>query len=236
MLFTKEDKDKILELLPHLDYSGALCPFSTKADVIEACNEVKKYGFATVCVYPTWVKFAAEQMKGSKSRILVTIGFPHGSTTTETKVAETRKVLEDGGTEIDMVINIARMLEGDYDYVRDDIAAVVKTAAEFGVGVKAIIETGYLNDDQKVKACELAVEAGAQFVKSCTGYGPGKATVHDISLMKQTVGDRCLVKASGGVGSLEDAWIFVKECGAERAAGRQHFVEQLKRLGIAEGE
>ena len=231
MLFTSKDRDRILKMLPHMDYSGALSPFCTKKDVIAACNEVKKYGWATVCVYPTWVKFAAEQMKGSGSGVLVTVGFPHGSTTTEAKVAEAKKVMEDGADEIDMVINIARMLEGDYDYVQQDIAAVVEVAAAYGKGVKAILEIGYLSDEQKVKACELAVAAGAAYVKSSTGFGPGKATLHDISLMKEAVGDKCLVKASGGVGSLEDAWAYM-ECGADRVAGREHMIRQLNELGI----
>lgn len=231
MLFTEKDKDKIMQIIPHMDYTPALSPFVTREGVLKACEDTKRYGFATVDVYPTWVKLAAEEMKGYASGILVTIGFPHGSTVTEAKVAETRKCLEDGATEIDMVINIARMLEGDYDYVRQDIAAVVETAREFGRGVKVILEIGYLSDEQKVKACELALEAGAEYVKSCTGFGPGKATVHDISLMKSVVGDRAKVKASGGVASLEDQWVFM-ECGADRVSARENILEQLQQLGI----
>lgn len=231
MLFTANDKEKILQIIPHMDYTPALSPFVTREGVLNACEDTKRYGFATVDVYPTWVKLAAEEMKGYPSGVLVTIGFPHGSTVTEAKVAETRKVLEDGATEIDMVINIARMLDGDYDYVRNDIASVVETAREFGRGVKVILEIGYLTDDQKIKACELAMEAGAEYVKTCTGFGPGKATVHDVSLLKSVVGDRCKVKASGGVASLEDQWIFI-ECGADRVSARENILEQLKYLGI----
>ncbi len=231
MLFTKNDREKILQIIPHMDYTPALSPFVTSEGVLSACEDTKKYGFATVDVYPTWVKLAAETMKGYPSGILVTIGFPHGSTVTEAKVAETRKVLEDGATEIDMVINIARMLDGDYEYVKQDIAAVVATAKEFGRGVKVILEVGYLTDEQKIKACELAMEAGAEYVKTCTGFGPGKATLHDVSLMKSVVGDRGKVKASGGVASLEDQWAFL-ECGAERVAARENIMEQLKQLGI----
>lgn len=231
MLFTKADREKILEIIPHMDYTPALSPFVTSEGVRKACEDTKRYGFATVDVYPTWVKLAAEEMKGYPSGILVTIGFPHGSTVTEAKVAETRKVLEDGATEIDMVINIARMLDGDYDYVRQDIAAVVETARAFGRGVKVILEVGYLTDEQKVKACQLAVEAGAEYVKTCTGFGPGKATVHDVSLMKAAVGGRAKVKASGGVASLEDQWVFL-QCGAERVAARENILQQLQQLEI----
>ena len=229
-LITANDKEQLSQIIPKIDYTAALSPFCTSRDVIDACATARKYGFATVCVYPTWAKLASEQMKGSNQGILVTIGFPHGSTVTESKVAETRQVLEDGATEIDMVINIARMLDGDYDYVRQDIAAVVKCAAEYGAGVKAILEVGYLSDEQKRIAAKLAVEAGAQFVKTCTGFGPGKATLHDIILLKSVVGDNARVKASGGVASLEDQLMFIQH-GAERVAGRPNIIEQLVEIG-----
>ena len=233
MLLTAKDKDAFREILPRIDYTPALSPHEGSRAVIKACEETKRFGFATVCVYPTWVKLAAEQMKGTGQGILVTIAFPHGSTVTEAKVAETRQVLEDGATEIDMVINIARMLEGDYEYVKNDIAAVVKCAAEYGRGVKVILEVGYLTDAQKVKAAELAVEAGAEFVKTCTGFGPGKACIHDVLLLKATVGDRAKVKASGGVASLEDQLEFIR-IGASRVAGRGNIMDQLIELGVTQ--
>ncbi|MEA5011872.1 MAG: deoxyribose-phosphate aldolase [Angelakisella sp.] len=231
MLLSAKDKDIIKEILPKIDYTPALSPHEGKETVQKACEEAKRYGFATVCVYPTWVKFASEQMKGSNVGILVTVGFPHGSTVTEAKVAETRKVLQDGATEIDMVINIARMLDGDYEYVKEDIRQVVECAAEFGKGVKVIIETGYLSDAQKVKASQLCVEAGAEYVKTCTGFGPGKASIHDVCLIKSVVGDKAKVKASGGIASLEDQLEFIR-CGASRVAGRGNIREQLEELGI----
>lgn len=224
-----ENENEIKEIIPKIDYTSALDPFSTSKDVVDACQQVKKYGFATVCVYPTWVKLAKEHMKGSDSGILVTIGFPHGSTTTEAKVTEAKKALEDGATEIDMVINIARFFDGDFEYVSNDIAAVVECCKEYNVGVKVIIETGYLTDEQKVKAAELSVDAGAEFVKTCTGFGPGRATLHDVMLLKKTVGDRAKVKASGGVASLEDQWSFI-QAGASRVAGRGVILEQLKSI------
>lgn len=231
ILFTPQDEQILRQILPKIDYTPALSPFETADAVRKACEETRRYGFATVCVYPTWVALAASEMAGAEEGILVTIGFPHGSTVTEAKVAETRKVLEDGATEIDMVINIARVLEGDWDFVRSDIAAVVDCAREFGRGVKVILETGYLSDAQKRKTAEISVEAGAEFVKTCTGFGPGKASIHDILLLKQVVGERAKVKASGGVASLEDQWAFL-QCGASRVAGRGNILEQLEELGI----
>lgn len=231
-LITADDNDLIKEILSQVDYTAALSPFVTSETVKQACADTKKYGFATVDVYPTWVALARREMGDSPQGILVTIGFPHGSTVTEAKVAETRKCLEDGATEIDMVINIARMLEGDEEYVKQDIAQVAACAAEFGRGIKVILEIGYLTDAQKIKAAELAVEAGAEYVKTCTGFGPGKATLHDIILLKSVVGDRAKVKASGGIASLEDQLVFI-QCGASRVSGRENIVEQLKEIGYA---
>lgn len=229
-LITANDKELIREILSKVDYTAALSPFVTSDTVKQACADTKKYGFATVDVYPTWAALAHEEMKDSTQGILVTVGFPHGSTVTEAKVAETRKCLEDGADEIDMVINIARMLEGDEEYVKQDIAQVVACAAEFGRGVKVILEVGYLTDEQKVRAAELAVEAGAEYVKTCTGFGPGKASVHEITLLKSVVGDRAKVKASGGIASLEDQLVFI-QCGASRVSGRENILEQLRDIG-----
>lgn len=226
-----KDEATIREIIKHIDYTSALDPFSTSKDVIDACERVKQYGFATVCVYPTWVKLAKEHMQGASSGILVTIGFPHGSTTTQAKCAEAKQALEDGASEIDMVVNIARLFDGDYDFVREDIRAVVECCAEYHVGVKVILEVGYLTDEQKVKAAQLAVEAGAEYVKTCTGFGPGRATLHDVMLLIQTVGDKAKVKASGGVASLEDQWAFI-QAGAARVAGRGVILDQLKRIGF----
>ena len=231
MLLTSKERELINTIIPKIDYTAALNPNEPRAVVKKACDDAKRYGFATVCVYPTWVKFAAEQMKGSGIPVLTAIGFPHGSTVTEAKVAETRQVLLDGATEIDMVINLARFMDGDYAYVKEDIRQVVNCAAEFGVGVKAILETGYLTDEQKITATQLSIEAGAEYIKTCTGFGPGKATLHDIALIKSVAGDRAKVKASGGVGSMEDQLAFI-ECGAVRVAGRGNICAQLEEMGI----
>lgn len=225
-----ENISEINEIIPKIDFSDALSPHESSAAVIEACQKVRQYGFATVCVYSTWVKLAKKHMEGSSKGILVVVGFPHGSINTEGKVAETRQALEDGATEIDIVINIARLIDGDYSYVRDDIAAVVNVCSQFKVGVKVIIEVGYLNDEQKRTAARLSIEAGAEYVKTCTGFGPGKATLHDVCLIRDEIGDKGKIKASGGVASLEDQWAFIK-AGASRVAGRSVIIEQLNHLG-----
>lgn len=229
-IITAEDHELLGRIIPKVDYTAALSPFEGAQTVIKACQTVKEYGFATVDVYPTWVALAKQHMEGSDKGILVTVGFPHGSTTTQAKVAETKQCCIDGATEIDMVINIARMLDKDYTFVKNDVAEVVKCAGSYGAGVKLIIETGYLNDEQKCAAAELAVEAGAEYVKTCTGFGPGKASLHDIILLKGVVGERARVKASGGVASLEDQLLFIDH-GADRVAGRGNIVEQLVEIG-----
>jgi deoxyribose-phosphate aldolase len=227
-LFTTWD-EKVDAIIPHIDYTAALSPCEPSASVIKACQDTLAYGFATVDVYPTWAKLAAEQMQGSGIGVLVTIGFPHGSTVTQAKVAETVQVLRDGATEIDMVMNLGRFFDKDYDYVRKDIAEVVKAASEYGSTVKVIIETGYLTDEQKRIAATLAVEAKAAFVKTCTGFAPGKATLHDILLLKDVVKEHAKIKASGGIASLEDQYAFMA-CGAERVSGRENILQQLQSL------
>jgi len=230
LLKLPENLAEVKEIIGRIDFSDALSPHETSQAVLEACEKVKKYGFATVCVYPTWVKLAKQHMEGSSQGILVVVGFPHGSTTMEAKVAETRKALEDGATEIDMVINIARLLDKDYEYVRNEIKAVVDTCKNHGVGVKVILEVGYLNDEQKRIAARLSLEAGAEYVKTCTGFGPGKATLHDVVLLMGAVDGAMKVKASGGVASLEDQWAFI-QAGASRVAGRSVIIEQLESIG-----
>ena len=226
-----EDEQIIKKICSMNDYTKALNPNCTSKDVIEACEVVKKYGFASVCVYPTWTKLAAEHLKGSKSAVLIPIGYPHGSTSIEAKVAEAKQALIDGATEIDMVINIARFFDEDYEYVRRDIESVVKICAEHHVFVKAIIETGYLSDVQKRKIVEIAIAAGVTFIKTCSGFGPGKATMHDVALLVDAVNGRCEVKATGDVASLEDQLAFI-ELGATRVAGRGHILDQLRRIGM----
>ena len=175
---------------------------STQKQVQQICEEAKQYGFASVCVNPTWVKFSAEQLAGTDVLVCTVIGFPLGANTPAVKAFETKDAIANGAGEIDMVINIGALKDGNYDLVREDIKAVVDAAN--GTLVKVIIETCLLTDEEKVKACELAVEAGADFVKTSTGFSTGGATAEDIALMRKTVGPDLGVKASGGVRSLED--------------------------------
>ena len=191
-----------------------LKPDSTKEMIEEICKEAMDYKFATVCIPPSWVKTANKMLKDSDVGITTVIGFPHGVTRTVTKVVETRDSIAAGATEIDMVINIGYLKSGNNEAVQTDIARV-KEATQNNAILKVIIETGYLTDEEKVTACQLAKKAGADFVKTSTGFGPGAATVSDIELMRKTVGPDLGVKASGGVRDLATAEAMIN-AGATR--------------------
>jgi len=186
---------------------------ATRAQIEKLCGEALEYNFASVCVNTCWVPLAHEKLAASDVKTCCVVGFPLGAMLTEAKAAETRLAVEAGADEVDMVINVGWLLDGEYDAVRDDIAAVVKAAD--GKCVKVIIEACLLTDEQKVKACELSVDAGATFVKTSTGFSTGGATVADVALMRKTVGDRCLVKAAGGIHTADEARAMV-EAGADR--------------------
>ncbi len=186
---------------------------ATRAQIEKLCDEALEYHFASVCVNTCWVPLAHEKLAGSDVNTCCVVGFPLGAMLTEAKAAETRLAVEAGADEVDMVINVGWLLDGDYDAVREDIAAVV--AAANGKCVKVIIEACLLTDEQKVKACELSVEAGATFVKTSTGFSTGGATVEDVALMRKIVGDKCKVKAAGGIHTTEEAKAMV-EAGADR--------------------
>lgn len=179
-----------------------LKPEATEEQIKKICAEAKEYGFASVCVNPTWVSLAAEELKGASSKVCTVIGFPLGASTSATKAFETKDAITRGADEIDMVINIGALKSKQYDVVENDIKAVV--AAANGTLVKVIIETCLLTDDEKVKACELSVSAGADFVKTSTGFSTAGAKAEDVALMRKIVGPNIGVKASGGVRSLED--------------------------------
>ncbi|MCX7902957.1 MAG: deoxyribose-phosphate aldolase [Caloramator sp.] len=187
---------------------------TTPEDIKRVCNEAKENSFASVCVNPCYVKLVADELKGSNVKVCTVIGFPLGATTKEVKAFETKKAIEDGANEVDMVINIGMLKAGNYDYVKDDIKAVVD-AAKGKALVKVIIETCLLTDDEKIMACKLAKEAGADFVKTSTGFSKWGAKAEDVKLMRDTVGPEMGVKASGGVHSFEDA-IKMIEAGANR--------------------
>lgn len=182
-----------------------LKPDATHDQIAQLCFEARKYNFASVCINPTHVKLCAELLKGSQVKVCTVIGFPLGATSTEVKVFETQNAIQNGATEIDMVINIGALKARDLETVARDIRGVVMAGHGAGALVKVIIETSLLNNEEKVLACLLAKEAGADFVKTSTGFSGGGATVDDISLMRKTVGPSLGVKASGGIRTREDA-------------------------------
>lgn len=192
-----------------------LKPDATEAEIVKLVNEAKQYLFASVCINPAWVKTAADLLADTPDvKVCTVIGFPLGATTTETKVFETKNAIENGATEVDMVINIGALKDKRDDYIEQDIRAVVEEAKGKAL-TKVIIETCLITDEEKVRACELAVKAGADFVKTSTGFSTGGATVADIQLMRKTVGPDLGVKASGGIRSREDALSMI-EAGATR--------------------
>jgi len=187
---------------------------ATKEQIEKLCAEAKEFGFASVCVNPTWVKYCSELLQDSNVLVCTVIGFPLGANTTAVKVFEAKDAIANGAQEVDMVINIGALKDQNFELVQADIAAVVEAAKGSAI-VKVIIETCLLTEEEKVKACELSVEAGADFVKTSTGFSTGGATAEDIALMRKTVGPELGVKASGGVRSLEDMQKMV-EAGATR--------------------
>lgn len=181
-----------------------LKPDASKADVEKVCAEARKYGFASVCVNPYWVPLAAFLLAGSPVKVCTVIGFPLGATTTSAKVHETEEALRAGAKEIDMVQNVGALKSGDAERVKQDIRAVVEAAHAAGAIVKVILETSLLDDNEKAVACTMAKLAGADFVKTSTGFSGGGATAHDVALMRSIVGAEMGVKASGGVRTLDD--------------------------------
>lgn len=192
-----------------------LKPDATQQEIAQLCFEARKYGFASVCVNPTWVSLCAELLKGASAKVCTVIGFPLGATSSETKAFETETAIKQGATEIDMVINIGALKARDLETVARDIRGVVNAAHSKNIIVKVIIETALLTDEEKTIASLISKEAGADFVKTSTGFAGGGATVHDVELMRKTVGPQMGVKASGGVRTFEDAASMIK-AGATR--------------------
>lgn len=201
-----------MKLNKYIDHT-LLKPDASQEQIETLIEEAKKYDFASICVNPTWVNFAAQALKATDVKVCTVIGFPLGANTPELKAFETSDAIQNGANEIDMVINIGALKSRNFDLVERDIRAVVEAAK--GTLVKVIIETCLLTDDEKVKACQLAQKAGADFVKTSTGFSTGGATVEDVALMRKTVGPDMGVKASGGARSYEDALAFIK-AGATR--------------------
>ncbi|MDQ3685843.1 MAG: deoxyribose-phosphate aldolase [Acidobacteriota bacterium] len=192
-----------------------LKPEATETDIKRLCDEAAQFRFASVCVNPTWVRAAACNLRGTNLPVCTVIGFPLGATLPDVKAYEARRAILDGAREVDMVINVGALKSGDDCAVEYDIRSVVEAAHEYGVLCKVIIETALLTDDEKVRACLAAKRAGADFVKTSTGFAKGGATVADVALMRRTIGAEMGVKASGGVKGIADARQMV-EAGATR--------------------
>jgi len=199
--------------LPALIDHTILRPEATRADVLRLCREAKEYGFTVIFIPPCYAKEAVEIVSGSPIRVGIPVGFPLGGHTTSTKVSEALEGVRQGATVLDMVINVSRLKSGDVDAVRQDIAEVVQATPR--AEHKVILETCYLTDQEKMTACRLAVEAGADYVKSSTGFGAGGATVTDVRLMKAAVEGKAKVKASGGIRDWKTAMSLL-EAGADR--------------------
>jgi deoxyribose-phosphate aldolase len=205
------NKSAIARLIDHT----LLKPEATPDQVERLCDEARRFGFAAVCIHPVYVSLAAAHLAGSESAVCTVAGFPLGSTTTDVKMYEASRALEDGADEVDMVIHVGALKAGDHGRVKDDIAALVAVCHNGGALLKVIIEAVLLERDEKIAACQLAKEAGADFVKTSTGFAGGGATVGDVRLMRRMVGDRMGVKAAGGVRSYADVLAMV-EAGANR--------------------
>ena len=205
-------KDK--NLASKIDHT-LLKPDATPDEIKELCAEAKKFGFASVCVNPGYVSLCSSMLEGTEVRICTVIGFPLGATTTEVKRFETEQAIKNGATEIDMVINVGRLKQGDHSYVQNDVSQIVQITKQNNALCKVIIETALLTDEEKVKACLICKKAEADFVKTSTGFSKGGATVGDVALMKYVVGSNIGVKASGGIRSKEDAEAMIAS-GADR--------------------
>lgn len=222
-------EEEIKRLVSVIDYSEALTITATQDDVRAACEAAKKYGFRAVVAFPQHLGIIVDTLKGTNVRAQIPVGFPCGGVTTHVKCTEAEEGLKRGATDLDMVMNISAFQAGDYKAVSEDISAVMDVAKPFKVPFKVIIEIGALNDEQIVTAAKLVADSGADFVKTCTGFGPGRATIHAIGLIKEVVGESIGIKASGGVASIEDGVSFMR-AGATVVAMRRYLVEQLEEI------
>lgn len=211
---TGAESEAAREVARYIDHT-LLKPDATRDEILKVCEEGVRYGFASVCINPIWVREATCALRGSGVKVCTVIGFPLGSNAPDTKAYEARRAIFDGASELDMVINIGALRSGDHDLVSRDIRGVVEIAHEVGYICKVIIETALLSDDEKVSACLIAKEAGADFVKTSTGFSSGGATAADVALMRRAVGGRMGVKASGGVRDLKQAQEMIR-AGATR--------------------
>jgi deoxyribose-phosphate aldolase len=211
---TGAESEAARQVARYIDHT-LLKPEATRDEVLRMCEEGARYGFASVCINPTWVRESACALRGSGVKVCTVIGFPLGAGVPDTKAYEARRAVFDGATELDMVINVGALKSGDYGLVSRDIMSVVEVARDAGCLSKVIIETALLTDDEKVRACEIARDAGADFVKTSTGFSRGGATAADVALMRRVVGGHIGVKASGGVKDFKQAQEMIR-AGATR--------------------
>jgi deoxyribose-phosphate aldolase len=234
MSFTYSD---IAKMIDH----SLLQPNLTTADLDSGCQLALAYDVASVCILPYYLKRCADLLKGSTVMASTTIGFPHGGHLTSTKIAEAKQALADGGQELDMVVNISQVLSGSWDYVRQDIAAVIDVAHEAGAKVKVIFENCYLQDDHKIRLCEICGELNADWVKTSTGYGSGGATPADLALMRKHSPAHVQVKAAGGIRDLDSLLALrplITRCGASRTKDMLNDCRQrlnLSPINVASG-
>lgn len=221
--------DEIKALVAAVDYSEALTINATQDDVRKACEDAVKYGFRAVVAFPQHLGIIVEGLKGTNVRAQIPVGFPCGGGTTYVKCAEAEEGLKTGATDLDMVMNLSAFCDGNYRLASNDIKEIMAVAKPFNIPFKVIIEVGILTEQQIVTAAKLVADCGADFVKTCTGFGPGRATVHIIGMIHEAVGDRIGIKASGGVASLEDGIAFMR-AGATVVALRHSLVDQLQAL------
>jgi len=222
--------EEIKKLLSVVDYSEALTLHAGQKEALAACEDAKRYGFRAVVAFPWNLGILVDAVKGSGVLAQIPVGFPSGNSTTKIKCLEAEEGLQRGATDLDMVMNLGAFKSGDYKKVSEDIGAVLAVAQPFKVPFKVIIEVGILSEDEIVTAAKLVKDTGAGFVKTCTGFGPGRATNRIIELIRETVGPDMGIKATGGVASIEDGISFMK-AGATVVAFRGHLVEQLKKIG-----
>jgi deoxyribose-phosphate aldolase len=228
------DREEIASLVSAIDYSDALSITTSEAEVREACRLARRYGFRAVVAFPQYLGVLVEELQGSGVLAQIPVGFPCGGVTTLVKCTEAEEGLKRGASDLDMVMNIAAFKEGRYERVSEDIRAVMAVARPFGVPFKVIIEVGALSEEEKVSAARLVEDSGADFVKTCTGFGPGRVTVHDVALIRETVGEKPRIKASGGVASIEDG-VALMRAGASVVAMRRFLVQQLQQLRWSSG-
>lgn len=224
--------EEITRLVSAVDYSEALTITAGEQDVLLACQAARRYRFRAVVAFPQHLGTLVDGLEGSGVRAQIPVAFPCGGATTRVKCQEAEEGLRRGATDLDMVMNIAAFKAGDYARVSRDICEVMGVARPFQVPFKVIIETGVLTEAEKVTAARLILDSGADFIKTCTGFGPGRATIHDIGLIRETVGEAIGIKASGGVASIEDG-VALMRAGADVVAMRRFLIEQLEAMGWA---